>query len=97
LRTLATTTAGVAGITGVLGPFNLARAAIDPGERGIKITNMTVATIRGLNSTGRIVRLDTNKGISGYGECRVEDINAANELNRVRSTVSYRTAFLLKI
>ncbi len=87
LRTLATTTAGAAGITGVLGPFDLARAAIDPGERGIKITNMTVATIRGLNSTGRIVRLDTNKGISGYGECRVEDNNAANELNRVRSTI----------
>ena len=87
LRTLGATTVGAAGITGIMGPFNYARAAISPGERGIKITNLTVATLRGLNSTGRMVRLDTNKGISGYGECRVEDNNAGTELNKCKPIV----------
>jgi L-alanine-DL-glutamate epimerase-like enolase superfamily enzyme len=74
-------------MTGIMGPFEFARAAITPGEKGIYITGIAVATISGLNATGRIVRLDTNKGISGYGECRVEDTNAATELNSVKSTV----------
>jgi len=87
LRRLGTTAVGAAGITGIMGPFEFARAAITPGEKGIYITGIAVATISGLNSTGRIVRLDTNKGISGYGECRVEDTNAATELNSVKSTV----------
>jgi L-alanine-DL-glutamate epimerase-like enolase superfamily enzyme len=87
LRMLGATTVGAAGITGIMGPFDFARAAISPGERGIKITNIAVATIRGLNSTGRVVRLDTNVGISGYGECRVEDNNAGTELNKCKPIV----------
>lgn len=87
LRTLGATTMGAAGITGIMGPFDFAGAAITPGEKGIYITNMAVATINGLNATARIIRLDTNKGISGYGECRVEDTNALTELNNCRSTI----------
>ncbi len=87
LYKLGAATVGAAGITGLMGPFDYARAAIAPGERGIKITNLTVATIRGLNSTGRVVRLDTNVGISGYGECRVEDNQAANELTKCKPIV----------
>jgi L-alanine-DL-glutamate epimerase-like enolase superfamily enzyme len=87
LRTLGATAAGAAGITGLMGPFALARAAISPGEKGIYITNMAVATINGLNTTGRIVRLDTNKGISGYGECRVEDTNSGTELGKCKPTI----------
>ncbi len=64
-----------------MGPFDYARAAITPGEKGIYITNIAVATITGLNSTGHIVRLDTNKGISGYGECRVKTPTLLTELN----------------
>jgi L-alanine-DL-glutamate epimerase-like enolase superfamily enzyme len=87
LRTLGATTVGAAGIAGMMGPFDFARAAITPGQKGIYITNMAVATINGLNATARIVRLDTNKGISGYGECRVEDTNAATELNTCRPII----------
>ena len=79
--------AGSAAIVGLKGPFDFARAAITPGEKGIYITGIYVATISGLNSTGRIVRLDTNKGISGYGECRNEDTNSATELGRIKATV----------
>jgi L-alanine-DL-glutamate epimerase-like enolase superfamily enzyme len=87
LRTLGATAAGAAGIAGMAGPFEFARAAISPGERGIYITNMAVATINGLNSTARIVRLDTNVGISGYGECRVEDTNSGAELNKCKPAI----------
>jgi L-alanine-DL-glutamate epimerase-like enolase superfamily enzyme len=87
LLTLGATAVGAAGITGLMGPFDFARAAISPGERGIKITGMAVATIRGLNNTARIVRLDTNVGISGYGECRVEDTNAGTELNKCKPAI----------
>ena len=87
LHTLGAVTVGAAGLTGIMGPFDYARAAISPGEKGIKITNMLVATIRGLNSTGRVVRLDTNVGISGYGECRVEDTNAGTELNKCKPVI----------
>ncbi|NLD98956.1 MAG: hypothetical protein GX640_03710, partial [Fibrobacter sp.] len=78
---------GAAGFTGFLGAFDFARAAITPGEKGIYITGISVATIRGLNSTSRIVRLDTNKGISGYGECRVEDYNSGTELNKCKPII----------
>jgi L-alanine-DL-glutamate epimerase-like enolase superfamily enzyme len=88
LRTLGATTVGAAGITGLMGPFDFARAAITPGQKGIYITTMAVATITGLNSTAHIVRLDTNKGISGYGECRVEDTNSVTELNKCKSTIT---------
>ncbi len=87
LRTLGLGTVGAAGLTLGLDPFKFARAAISPGEKGIYITNIAVATLSGLNATGRIVRLDTNKGISGYGECRVEDTNSATELNKLKATL----------
>jgi L-alanine-DL-glutamate epimerase-like enolase superfamily enzyme len=80
-------TAAAAGISSIIDPFNFARAAITPGEKGIYITDMYVATINGLNATARIIRLDTNKGISGYGECRVEDTNAAAELRTCRPLI----------
>ncbi|MBN2635952.1 MAG: mandelate racemase/muconate lactonizing enzyme family protein [Prolixibacteraceae bacterium] len=81
LKKLGITAIATTAIPGIIDPFNAARAAISPGEKGIYITKMSVATFNGLNTTARIVRIDTNKGISGYGECRVEDTNAANELN----------------
>ena len=81
LKKLGVTAIAATGIPGIIDPFSYARAAISPGEKGIYITNIYVANIYGLNATARIVRIDTNKGISGYGECRVEDTNAANELN----------------
>lgn len=87
LHTLGAAAAGTAGLAGIMGPFDVARAATSPGEKGITITNIAVATIRGLNNTGRIVRLDTNVGISGYGECRVEDTNAGTELTKCKSTI----------
>ena len=74
-------------IPGMIDPFNHARAAISPGEKGIYITNISVATINGLNTTARIVRLDTNKGISGYGECRVEDTNSGTELRTCKPVI----------
>lgn len=81
LKKLGVAAIATTGIPGIIDPFSFARAAISPGEQGIYITKMSVASFRGLNNTARIVRIDTNKGISGYGECRVEDNNAANELD----------------
>ena len=57
---------------GIMGPFDFARAAITPGEKGIYITDLRTATITGLNGNATIIRLDTNKGISGYGEAGVK-------------------------
>jgi len=87
LKMLGVTAVATTGIPGIIDPFNFARAAITPGEKGIYITNIAVATINGLNATARIIRLDTNKGISGYGECRVEDTNAATELKTCRPLI----------
>jgi L-alanine-DL-glutamate epimerase-like enolase superfamily enzyme len=84
LKMLGATAITTTGIPGIIDPYSSARAAISPGEKGIYITNISVATINGLNATARIVRLDTNKGISGYGECRVEDTNSATELRTCR-------------
>jgi L-alanine-DL-glutamate epimerase-like enolase superfamily enzyme len=70
LRTLGATTVGAAGITGMMGPLDFARAATTPGENGIYITDLRTATIGGLSGPATIIRLDTNKGISGYGEAR---------------------------
>ena len=84
LRTLGATTVGAAGM---LGPFGFARAAITPGEKGIYITDLCTATITGLNSNCTIIRLDTNKGISGYGECRCEDTNSIAELRALKPTI----------
>jgi L-alanine-DL-glutamate epimerase-like enolase superfamily enzyme len=87
LRTLGATTVGVAGLTGTMGPFGFARAAITPGEKGIYITDICTATITGLNSNCTIICLDTNKGISGYGECRCEDSSSISELRALKSTI----------
>jgi L-alanine-DL-glutamate epimerase-like enolase superfamily enzyme len=87
LRTLGVATAGAAGLTGVMGPFRSARAEIKPGQKGIYITDLRTATITGLNSNCTIIRLDTNQGISGYGECRCEDTNSISELRGLKSTI----------
>ncbi len=87
IKKLGVAAVATTGISGIIDPFNFARAAITPGEKGIYITDMYVATINGLNATARIIRLDTNKGISGYGECRVEDTNAASELRTCRPLI----------
>jgi L-alanine-DL-glutamate epimerase-like enolase superfamily enzyme len=70
LRRLSAATVGAAGMTGMLGPFHFARAAISPGEKGVYITDLRTATVGGLSGPATIIRLDTNKGISGYGEAR---------------------------
>jgi len=80
LKMLGVTAFATTGIPSLLDPFSAARAAITPGEKGIYITKMSVAKFNGLNTTARIIRIDTNKGISGYGECRVEDTNSDKEL-----------------
>ncbi len=87
LRALGATTVGAATLTGTMGPFGFARAAISPGEKGIYITDLCTATITGLNSNCTIIRLDTNKGISGYGECRCEDTNSLSELRALKPTI----------
>jgi L-alanine-DL-glutamate epimerase-like enolase superfamily enzyme len=87
LRTLGAGTVGAAGLAGVLSPFRFARAAITPGEKGLYITDLCTATITGLNSNCTIIRLDTNKGISGYGECRCEDTNSIAELRALKPTI----------
>jgi L-alanine-DL-glutamate epimerase-like enolase superfamily enzyme len=86
LRTLGATTVG-AGLAGSLGPFGFARAGITPGEKGIYITDLCTVTITGLNSNCTIIRLDTNKGISGYGECRCEDTSSIAELRALKPTI----------
>ena len=85
LRTLGATTVGAVGITGIMSPFDFARAAITPGEKGIYITDMYKTQLSGVG--GVIIRLDTNKGISGYGECRDVDPNTATELSGLKSII----------
>jgi L-alanine-DL-glutamate epimerase-like enolase superfamily enzyme len=77
-------TAVAVGVTGIIDPLDFARAAITPGEKGIYITDMYRTK---LNVGGVIVRLDTNKGISGYGECRDVDPNAATELSGLKPII----------
>ncbi len=92
LRMLGASAVG-AGMTGITGPFAFARAAITPGEQGLYITDMYKTK---LNVGGVLIRLDTNKGISGYGECRDVDSwangwgglsNAEIDLSRLKSTI----------
>jgi L-alanine-DL-glutamate epimerase-like enolase superfamily enzyme len=85
IKMLGVTSVAATGIGGIIDPFNFARAVITPGEKGIFITDMYRGQLTGCG--GVIVRLDTNKGISGYGECRDVDQNSATELSGVRSTV----------
>jgi L-alanine-DL-glutamate epimerase-like enolase superfamily enzyme len=87
LRTLGAATVGAAGLAGTMDPFGFARAAITPGQKGIYITDLCTTTIAGLNSNCTIIRLDTNKGISGYGECRCEDTSAIAELRALKPTI----------
>jgi L-alanine-DL-glutamate epimerase-like enolase superfamily enzyme len=87
LRTLGAAGVGAAGLAGIMDPFKLARAAITPGQKGLYITDLCTATIAGLNSNCTIIRLDTNKGISGYGEARCEDSNALSELRALKPTI----------
>ncbi len=84
LRKLGAATLGAAGITGLMGPFEFARSAITPGEKGIYITDLYRTK---LNVGGVLVRLDTNKGISGYGECRDVDPNAVTELSGLKPII----------
>ena len=72
-------TLGAAGLTGITGPFDFVKAAIGQGERGIYITDIYRTKISGLG--GVIVRLETNKGIVGYGECRDLDDQSVVWLN----------------
>jgi L-alanine-DL-glutamate epimerase-like enolase superfamily enzyme len=85
IKMLGVTAVSATGLGGIIDPFNFARAAITPGEKGIYITDMYRGQLTGCG--GIIVRLDTNKGISGYGECRDVDQNSANELSGVKSTI----------
>jgi L-alanine-DL-glutamate epimerase-like enolase superfamily enzyme len=88
LHALGATTIGAARVAGIVGPFECLSAAVGSGEQGITISSVYYTTITGLNSTSYILRLDTNKGISGYGECRCEDAaNIISELNSMMSTV----------
>ncbi len=71
-------------IAGVVSPFEYASAAITPGEKGIYITNIYRTHIttpgwggRSFPWAGVILRIETNKGIVGYGECR--DLDDAAE------------------
>ena len=75
LRTLGAAGVGAAGLA-VMDPFKFARAAITPGQKGIYITAL-YQTKTTLNNYGYIVRLETNKGITGYGECR--DLDSGNQ------------------
>jgi L-alanine-DL-glutamate epimerase-like enolase superfamily enzyme len=74
--------AGAAALAGVTSPFDHARAAISPGEKGIYITNIYRTKVTDWSySGGHIVRIETNKGITGYGECRDVDSQAQTWLN----------------
>jgi L-alanine-DL-glutamate epimerase-like enolase superfamily enzyme len=84
LKMLGVTAVAATRITGVIHPFDFARDAITPGEKGIYITDIYRTK---LNVGGVIVRLDTNKGISGYGECRDVDPNAATELSGLKPII----------
>jgi L-alanine-DL-glutamate epimerase-like enolase superfamily enzyme len=84
LKLLGVTAVAVTGATDIIAPFDFARAAITPGEKGIYITDMFRTK---LYVGGVLVRLDTNKGISGYGECRDVDENSVSELSGVKSTI----------
>jgi L-alanine-DL-glutamate epimerase-like enolase superfamily enzyme len=75
LRALGAASVGAAGLA-ALDPFKFARAAITPGQKGIYITAL-YRTKTTLNNYGFIVRLETNKGITGYGECR--DLDSGNQ------------------
>ena len=62
-----------------MGPFDFVKAAIGAGERGIYITNIYRTKISGLGNY--IVRVETNKGFVGYGECRDLDDQAGQWLS----------------
>ncbi|MFC1541295.1 mandelate racemase/muconate lactonizing enzyme family protein [Candidatus Latescibacterota bacterium] len=74
------TLAGAAALAGITSPFENARAAVSPG---ITITNIYRTRLQSPGWGGRfrpwagiILRIETNKGITGYGECRDLDRGA---------------------
>jgi L-alanine-DL-glutamate epimerase-like enolase superfamily enzyme len=85
LKMLGVTAVATTGIPGIIDPFNFAKAAITPGEKGIYITDMYIGQLTGCG--GVIVRLDTNKGISGYGECRENDSYVVTDLSHLKPTI----------
>ena len=84
-RNFIRTLAGAAALAGIKGPFDYARAATSPG---ISITNIYRTRLTATGGwggrtrpwAGIIVRIDTNKGITGYGECRDLDWGAQKTL-----------------
>ena len=78
---------GAAALAGMMDPFKFARAAITPGQKAIHVTDLCTATITGLSSNCTLIRLDTDKGISGYGECGCEDTSALSALCALRPTI----------
>lgn len=69
------TAASTAALAGITGPFDYLRAQIPNGEHGIEITGIyrTIGS-QGWwgkpSSWGGVVKIETNKGITGYGEVR---------------------------
>jgi L-alanine-DL-glutamate epimerase-like enolase superfamily enzyme len=72
------TLAGASALAGVTGPFDYAMAAGAAVNDGIAITSMYTRQVR---PGGIVVRLETNKGIIGYGESRDLDRGARAALN----------------
>ena len=64
--------AGTAALAGITGPFDYLKAQIANGEKGLYITS--------IYRISRVVRIETNKGIVGYGECRDVDSYATSML-----------------
>ena len=88
LRKAGAAAVGAAGLTGIIGPFDFAKAAIGAGERGIYITNIYRTQV---SSTicGNFVRIETNKGIVGYGECRDLDDESEEWLGKLAPYIVY--------
>ncbi|MFC1490276.1 mandelate racemase/muconate lactonizing enzyme family protein [Candidatus Latescibacterota bacterium] len=76
-------------IAGVVSPFKYASAAITPGEKGIYITNIYRTHVKNSSGwwssdwAGAIIRVETNKGIVGYGECRDLDRESEEWLGKL--------------
>ena len=70
------TLAGTAALAGITGPFDYLKAQTGNGEKGIQITAIyrNGRSPQGWwgkqSSWGGVIRIETNKGITGYGEVR---------------------------
>ena len=78
---------GAAGLTSIMGPFDYLKAAVGEGDKGIMITDILRTKISGMG--GYIVRIETNKGITGYGECRDLDDGARSWLSTLAPYIIY--------